>query len=89
METSKIKINDIPSIIWEEKSSNVFMAVHGNMSNKQEEERSQNLIDAIDAKLFIQEYIDNSNGKLDDDKVIAGEDAWNNLNDAVKELANS
>ena len=52
------------------------------------EERSQNLIDAIDAKLFIQEYIDNSNGKLDDDKVIAGEDAWNNLNDAVKELAN-
>ena len=52
------------------------------------EERAQNLIDAIDAKLFIQEYIDNSNGELDEEKVIAGEEAWNNLNDAAKDLAN-
>ena len=31
-----INIDGIPSIIWGEKSSKVFIAVHGNMSNKEE-----------------------------------------------------
>ena len=37
MKTERIKINDIPSIIWVEKSNKVFIAVHGNMSNKEDE----------------------------------------------------
>ena len=36
MKTKKIKINNIPSIIWGEKSSKVFIAIHGNMSNKED-----------------------------------------------------
>ena len=36
METKRIKINNIPSIIWGEKSSKVFIAIHGNMSNKED-----------------------------------------------------
>ena len=36
METKRIKINNIPSIIWGEKSSKVFIATHGNMSNKED-----------------------------------------------------
>lgn len=37
MRIEKIKINNIPSIIWGEKSNKVFIAVHGNMSNKEDE----------------------------------------------------
>ena len=37
MKIEKIKINNIPSIIWGEKSNKVFIAVHGNMSNKEDE----------------------------------------------------
>lgn len=37
MKICKIKINDIPSMIWGEKSDKVFIAVHGNMSNKKDE----------------------------------------------------
>ncbi len=37
MKIDKIKINNIPSIIWGEKSNKVFIAVHGNMSNKEDE----------------------------------------------------
>ena len=37
MKIEKIKINNIPSIIWGEKSNRVFIAVHGNMSNKEDE----------------------------------------------------
>ena len=37
MKVEKIKIDDIPSIIWGEKSSKVFIAIHGNMSNKEDE----------------------------------------------------
>ena len=37
MKTARIKINNIPSIIWGEKSNKVFVAVHGNMSNKEDE----------------------------------------------------
>ena len=37
MKTERIKINDIPSIIWGEKSSEVYIAVHGNMSNKEDQ----------------------------------------------------
>ena len=37
MKVERIKINDIPSIIWGEKNSKVFIAVHGNMSNKEDE----------------------------------------------------
>ena len=37
MKIERIKINNIPSIIWGEKSKKVFIAVHGNMSNKKDE----------------------------------------------------
>ena len=37
MEIERVKINNIPSIIWGEKSNKVFIAVHGNMSNKEDE----------------------------------------------------
>ena len=37
MKKEKIKINNIPSIVWGEKSSKVFIAIHGNMSNKEDE----------------------------------------------------
>ena len=37
MKIEKIKINNIPSIVWGEKSSKVFIAIHGNMSNKEDE----------------------------------------------------
>lgn len=37
MKIERIKINNIPSIIWGEKSKKVFIAVHGNMSNKEDE----------------------------------------------------
>ena len=37
MKIEKIKINNIPSIIWGEKSNRVFIAVHGNMSNKEDD----------------------------------------------------
>lgn len=37
MKIEKIKIKDIPSIIWGEKRDRIFIAVHGNMSNKEDE----------------------------------------------------
>lgn len=37
MKKERIKINKIPSIIWGEKSQKVFIAIHGNMSNKADE----------------------------------------------------
>ena len=37
MKKEKIYIGNIPSIIWGEKSNKVFIAVHGNMSNKEDE----------------------------------------------------
>lgn len=37
MKTERINIHNIPSVIWGEKSSKVFIAVHGNMSNKEDE----------------------------------------------------
>ena len=37
MKTKKIKIDNIPSIIWGENSGKVFIAIHGNMSNKEDE----------------------------------------------------
>ena len=37
MKTEKININDIPSIIWGEESKRIFIAVHGNMSNKEDD----------------------------------------------------
>lgn len=37
MKIERIKIDGIPSIIWGEKSNKVFIAVHGNMSNKEDE----------------------------------------------------
>ncbi len=37
MKTERIKIDNIPSIIWGEKSCKVFIAIHGNMSNKEDE----------------------------------------------------
>ena len=37
MKIERIKINNIPSIIWGEKNNKVFIAIHGNMSNKEDE----------------------------------------------------
>ena len=37
MKIEKIKINNITSIIWGEKSNRVFIAIHGNMSNKEDD----------------------------------------------------
>ncbi len=37
MKTERINIDNIPAIIWGEKSDKVFIAVHGNMSNKEDE----------------------------------------------------
>ena len=37
MKIDRINISNIPSIIWGEKSSKVFIAIHGNMSNKEDE----------------------------------------------------
>ena len=37
MKTERININNIPSIIWGEKNNRIFIAVHGNMSNKEDE----------------------------------------------------
>lgn len=37
MKINRLNIGNIPSIIWGEKSSKVFIAVHGNMSNKEDE----------------------------------------------------
>ena len=37
MKIERIKIDNIPSIIWGEKSCKVFIAIHGNMSNKEDE----------------------------------------------------
>ncbi len=36
MKTERININNIPSIIWGEKNNRIFIAVHGNMSNKED-----------------------------------------------------
>ena len=32
----KFKINNIPAVLWGEKSEKLFIAVHGNMSNKED-----------------------------------------------------
>ncbi len=37
MKIERIKINNIPSIIWGEKSGKVIIAIHGNMANKEDE----------------------------------------------------
>lgn len=37
MKIEKIKIDNIPSLIWGEKRKKVFIAVHGNMSNKEDD----------------------------------------------------
>ena len=37
MKIERLQINGIPAIIWGEKSRKVFIAVHGNMSNKEDE----------------------------------------------------
>ncbi len=37
MKTARININNIPAIIWGEKSNRIFIAVHGNLSNKEDE----------------------------------------------------
>ena len=37
LKAEKIKINGIPSMLWGEKSNKIFIAVHGNMSNKEDE----------------------------------------------------
>ncbi len=37
MKRENFKIDNIPSILWGEKSNKVFIAIHGNMSNKEDE----------------------------------------------------
>ena len=36
MQIERNKIGNIPSIIWGRKSNKVFIAIHGNMSNKED-----------------------------------------------------
>ncbi|MDO5516574.1 MAG: alpha/beta hydrolase [Clostridium sp.] len=36
MVKEKLKIDNIPAVVWGEKSERVFIAVHGNMSNKED-----------------------------------------------------
>ena len=36
MEIEKIQIDGIPSLLWGEKSNKVYIAIHGNMSNKED-----------------------------------------------------
>lgn len=38
MTVNKIKINDIPAIVWGEKSDKVYLFVHGKMSSKESAE---------------------------------------------------
>ena len=37
MKIDRLNIENIPSIIWGEKSNKVFIAIHGNKSNKEDE----------------------------------------------------
>ena len=37
IKTKRIEINNIPSIVWGENSDKVFIAIHGNMSDKEDE----------------------------------------------------
>ena len=37
MKIERIEINNIPSILWGEKANKVFITVHGNMSNKEDD----------------------------------------------------
>lgn len=37
MEQKRIRINNIPAIIWGKSSNKLYIAVHGNMSNKEDE----------------------------------------------------
>ena len=37
MEPKRIRINNIPAIIWGKSSNKLYIAVHGNMSNKEDE----------------------------------------------------
>ena len=37
MNIERITIDSIPAMIWGEKSNKVYIAVHGNMSNKEDE----------------------------------------------------
>ena len=37
MKKERIEINGIPTVIWGEKSKKVYIAVHGNMSNKEDD----------------------------------------------------
>ena len=36
MEIERIQINGIPTLLWGEKSDKVYIAIHGNMSNKED-----------------------------------------------------
>lgn len=52
------------------------------------EEECKKYIDIIDTQLFLTNYIELKEDVLDEEKVLAGEEEWNNLNDNVKELIN-
>ena len=52
------------------------------------EEECRKEIDQIDAQLFLNNYIELEEGVLNEDKVLAGEQTWENLNDNVKNLIN-
>ena len=51
-------------------------------------EACQEIIDIIDAELFLNNYIDFSDDEIDEEKVLAGEETWNGLNDNVKDIIN-
>ena len=68
MKTERIKINNIPSIIWGEKSTKVFIAVHGNMSNKEDEVIKILAEKAIDKNYQVLSFDLPEHGERKDDK---------------------
>lgn len=54
MKIERIKINNIPSIIWGEKSCKVFIAIHGNMSNKENIKKCLFLSPVVNMKIIIE-----------------------------------
>lgn len=51
-------------------------------------EKCLEMIDIIDAQLFVSNYIERIDGKINEDKIISGEDNWNSLNDNVRNIIN-
>lgn len=51
-------------------------------------ERCKKNINLVDAKLFLNRYVDYNNGNLNEDLILLGEDTWNNLSEEAKSIIN-